>query len=167
MFQLSRRLTCCPCLLLQLAPGGHLGRFIVWTKSAFEQLDSVFGTQTEVQTPSLCTAGTILSALPSPTCPTSVQRRSLLVHSTRPVQRAWLKQASSATSTPRVSSAQESAQKKGYKLPRPLLTNSDLTRLINSDEIQSIVNAPKVHFPANHTAISPIKPCCLVGTYTA
>ena len=32
----------------QLAPGGHLGRFIVWTKSAFERLDSVFGTSTEV-----------------------------------------------------------------------------------------------------------------------
>lgn len=30
--------------LLQLAPGGHLGRFIVWTKDAFEALDNVFGT---------------------------------------------------------------------------------------------------------------------------
>jgi large subunit ribosomal protein L4e len=70
--------------LLQLAPGGHVGRFIVWTKSAFEKLDSVFGTTTEV-----------------------------------------------------------SASKKGYKLPRSLLTNSDLTRLINSDEIQSIVKEPK------------------------
>jgi len=30
--------------LLKLAPGGHLGRFIIWTKSAFEKLDSVFGT---------------------------------------------------------------------------------------------------------------------------
>ena len=29
--------------LLQLAPGGHLGRFIIWTKSAFEKLDAVFG----------------------------------------------------------------------------------------------------------------------------
>ncbi len=43
--------------------------------------------------------------------------------------------------------AQVSAQKKGYKLPRPLLTNSDLTRLINSDEIQSIVKEPKVTPP--------------------
>ena len=34
-------------------------------------------------------------------------------------------------------------QKKGYKLPRGLLTNADLTRLINSDEIQSIVRPPK------------------------
>ena len=38
---------------------------------------------------------------------------------------------------------QASAQKKGYKVPRGLLTNADLTRLINSDEIQSIVRPPK------------------------
>lgn len=30
--------------LLQLAPGGHLGRFIIWTESAFGLLDEVFGT---------------------------------------------------------------------------------------------------------------------------
>jgi len=30
--------------LLQLAPGGHLGRLILWTESAFKSLDSVFGT---------------------------------------------------------------------------------------------------------------------------
>lgn len=30
--------------LLQLAPGGHLGRFCIWTRDAFEHLDSVFGT---------------------------------------------------------------------------------------------------------------------------
>lgn len=30
--------------LLLLAPGGHMGRFIIWTQSAFEQLDSLFGT---------------------------------------------------------------------------------------------------------------------------
>jgi large subunit ribosomal protein L4e len=29
--------------LLQLAPGGHLGRFIIWTESAFDLLDGVFG----------------------------------------------------------------------------------------------------------------------------
>ncbi|KAJ9464680.1 60S ribosomal protein L4-2 [Diplonema papillatum] len=29
--------------LLQLAPGGHVGRFIVWTKAAFEKLPSIFG----------------------------------------------------------------------------------------------------------------------------
>lgn len=30
--------------LLQLAPGGHVGRFVIWTQSAFELLDEVFGT---------------------------------------------------------------------------------------------------------------------------
>eukprot|EP01060_Flectonema_neradi_P030656 TRINITY_DN44_c1_g1_i1.p1 TRINITY_DN44_c1_g1~~TRINITY_DN44_c1_g1_i1.p1 ORF type:complete len:358 (+),score=78.52 TRINITY_DN44_c1_g1_i1:50-1123(+) len=29
--------------LLQLAPGGHVGRFIIWTKAAFEQLPAIFG----------------------------------------------------------------------------------------------------------------------------
>ncbi|KAI8319052.1 hypothetical protein GQ54DRAFT_318733 [Martensiomyces pterosporus] len=33
--------------LLQLAPGGHLGRFVIWTQPAFEALDKVFGTQAE------------------------------------------------------------------------------------------------------------------------
>ncbi|TKA67400.1 60S ribosomal protein L4-A, partial [Cryomyces minteri] len=33
--------------LLQLAPGGHLGRFIVWTSSAFAALDKVYGSTTE------------------------------------------------------------------------------------------------------------------------
>lgn len=30
--------------LLKLAPGGHVGRFIIWTQSAFKQLDKLFGT---------------------------------------------------------------------------------------------------------------------------
>ena len=30
--------------LLTLAPGGHVGRFIIWTKSAFEKLDAIYGT---------------------------------------------------------------------------------------------------------------------------
>ena len=58
---------------LQLAPGGHLGRFCIWTKSAFEKLDKIFGTTTVA-----------------------------------------------------------SQVKKGYKLPRSVMTNGDLTRLINS-----------------------------------
>jgi large subunit ribosomal protein L4e len=64
--------------LLQLAPGGHLGRFCIWTKAAFDRLDSLFGTFTK-----------------------------------------------------------PSKEKKGFILPRSKMTNSDLTRLINSDEIQS------------------------------
>jgi large subunit ribosomal protein L4e len=33
--------------LLQLAPGGHVGRFILWTESAFKELDNLFGTATD------------------------------------------------------------------------------------------------------------------------
>jgi large subunit ribosomal protein L4e len=33
--------------LLQLAPGGHLGRFIVWSSSAFAALDKIYGSTTE------------------------------------------------------------------------------------------------------------------------
>lgn len=33
--------------LLQLAPGGHLGRFIIWTSSAFVALDKIYGSTTE------------------------------------------------------------------------------------------------------------------------
>lgn len=29
--------------LLQLAPGGHMGRFVIFTKSAFDSLDKIFG----------------------------------------------------------------------------------------------------------------------------
>eukprot|EP00775_Hariotina_reticulata_P007246 gene7246-7459_t len=85
--------------LLQLAPGGHLGRFIIFTKSAFDRLDKIFGTQTT-----------------------------------------------------------ESETKKGFKLPRSCMTNADVARLINSDEVQSVVNAPK-EGTAKHYALkkNPLK----------
>ncbi|CAJ2673763.1 60S ribosomal protein l4-like [Trifolium pratense] len=70
--------------LLKLAPGGHLGRFVVWTKSAFEKLDSIYG-----------------------------------------------------------SFDKGSEKKKGYVLPRAKMVNSDLTRIINSDEVQSVVRPVK------------------------
>merc|ERR1711916_48579 len=63
--------------LLALAPGGHLGRFIIWSKGAFEQLDKIFGTFT-----------------------------------------------------------QESAVKKGFYLPAPTVSNSDITRIIRSEEVR-------------------------------
>ncbi len=66
--------------LLQLAPGGHLGRFVIWTQSALARLDKVWGSATR-----------------------------------------------------------ESVSKAGYTLPRPIMVQSDLTRLINSDEVQSKV----------------------------
>jgi large subunit ribosomal protein L4e len=66
--------------LLQLAPGGHLGRFIIWTQGAFEQLDKIYGTFTDV-----------------------------------------------------------SEFKNDYVLPSTIVTNPDITRIINSDEIQSVL----------------------------
>jgi hypothetical protein len=66
--------------LLQLAPGGHLGRFIIWTRNAFDKLNEIYG---------------------------GVRRQSTV--------------------------------KKGWFVPRNIMTNSDVTRLINSDEVQSKV----------------------------
>ncbi|KAK3685081.1 ribosomal protein L4 domain-containing protein [Podospora appendiculata] len=63
--------------LLQLAPGGHLGRFIVWTSAAIKELDSVYDS------------------------------------------------------------------KQGFALPSNVVSQSDLTRLINSSEIQTVLNGPK------------------------
>jgi len=70
--------------LLQLAPGGHLGRFLVFTESAFKKLDSIFGTATE-----------------------------------------------------------DSTQKVGYRPPRNMLTNCDISRIIQSEEIQSTLKTLK------------------------
>ncbi|KAK4257252.1 hypothetical protein QN277_006865 [Acacia crassicarpa] len=70
--------------LLKLAPGGHLGRFVIWTKLAFEKLDSVYG-----------------------------------------------------------SFDKPSEKKKDYLLPRSKMFNSNLARIINSDEIQSVVRPIK------------------------
>jgi len=33
--------------LLQLAPGGHLGRLVIWPQSAFKKLDDIFGSQAQ------------------------------------------------------------------------------------------------------------------------
>ena len=63
--------------LLQLAPGGHIGRFVIWTQAAFEKLDEVY------------------------------------------------------------------EAKKGFAMPQACMTNADVARLINSDEVQSIVNPAK------------------------
>jgi len=65
--------------LLELAPGGHLGRFVIWTESAFKKIDQIYGDYT--------TAG----------------------------------------------------KKKGFNLPTAVLSNADISRIINSDEVQTIV----------------------------
>jgi len=84
--------------LLQLAPGGHLGRFVIFTSSAFAQLDAIYGTQTVV-----------------------------------------------------------SQHKANYLLPRAVLANADLTRLINSDEIQSVVRPKKEAARVSRQKKNPLK----------
>jgi len=64
--------------ILQLAPGGHLGRFTIFTKDALDELNSVFGTY-----------------------------------------------------------ASPSDEKKGYTLARPVMSCADLSRIINSDQVQA------------------------------
>ncbi|KAH8891288.1 hypothetical protein GQ53DRAFT_746778 [Thozetella sp. PMI_491] len=63
--------------LLQLAPGGHLGRFVIWTSAAFKALDGIY------------------------------------------------------------------ESKSGFSLPNNVVSQADLARLINSSEVQSVLNAPK------------------------
>lgn len=65
--------------LLQLAPGGHMGRFCVWSQAALDALDQIYG-------------------------------------------------------------------ENGKRIPEAMMANADLARIINSDEIQSIVKPAK---PAN------------------
>merc|ERR1712164_147658 len=36
--------------LLKVAPGGHVGRFCIWTESAFKRLDSIYGTWSKKST---------------------------------------------------------------------------------------------------------------------
>lgn len=67
--------------LLQLAPGGHMGRLVVWTEEAFAKLDRLFGDA--------------------------------------PGAKAELKN--------------------GFTLSRPTMTNADISRIINSDEVQKVV----------------------------
>mmetsp|Transcript_5889 Transcript_5889/g.12849 ORF Transcript_5889/g.12849 Transcript_5889/m.12849 type:complete len:383 (-) Transcript_5889:62-1210(-) len=62
--------------LLQLAPGGHMGRFCVWSQAALDALNEIYG-------------------------------------------------------------------KEGKSIPEDIMTNADLARIINSDEIQSVLNPAK------------------------
>merc|ERR1719188_1087446 len=70
--------------LRSLAPGGHVGRFCIWSESAIGKLDALFGT--------------------------------------------W---------------QQASALKTDYNLPQPMLTNTDLTKLLHSEEIQAALRPKK------------------------
>uniref|UniRef100_A0A1L8EET2 Putative 60s ribosomal protein l4 n=1 Tax=Haematobia irritans TaxID=7368 RepID=A0A1L8EET2_HAEIR len=70
--------------LLKLAPGGHVGRFVIWTESAFARLNELFGT--------------------------------------------W---------------KSGSTLKKGYNLPQPKMANTDLSRLLKSEEIRKVLRDPR------------------------
>merc|ERR1711971_1159506 len=68
--------------LLQLAPGGHLGRLIVWTQSAFQALDGLYGNMEK-----------------------------------------------------------GSSSKNDFVLPRSCMSNADLPRVTNSNEVQAVLKA--------------------------
>merc|ERR1711957_782167 len=73
--------------LLQLAPGGSFGRFVIFTEGAFKKLNAIYGTYK--------------SGAPA---------------------------------------------KKGYRLLRSHMENADIARIINSNEVQSVVR-PKIEGP--------------------
>jgi len=85
--------------LLRLAPGGHLGRFCIWTESAFKKLDGLYGT--------------------------------------------W--------KTP-------STSKVGWNLPMPKMANTDLTKLLRSEEIRKVLRpANRSIVKAKHNKANPLK----------
>lgn len=82
--------------LLRMAPGGHVGRFVIWTKAAFERLDALYG------------------------------------------------------------SATVKSEKVDYVLPQSIVTMTDINRIINSTEVQSVVRPAmkNVNYPAH---VNPLK----------
>jgi large subunit ribosomal protein L4e len=85
--------------LLQLAPGGHLGRFVIWTSAAFAALDDIYGSTTEA-----------------------------------------------------------SSLKKDFLLPSNVVSNADITRLINSTEVQSVLKEPRGYATTKRTAVQKKNP---------
>jgi large subunit ribosomal protein L4e len=78
--------------LLQLAPGGHMGRFCIWSRAALEALDTIYG-----------------------------------------------------------------EGEGGKRIPAASMTNADLARIINSDEIQSILNPASTEMPKYPRKANPLK----------
>jgi large subunit ribosomal protein L4e len=76
--------------LLQLAPGGHMGRFCIWSQAALEALDTIYGGED------------------------------------------------------------------GKRIPAAAMANADLARIINSDEIQSILNPAKTELPKYARKANPL-----------
>eukprot|EP00745_Piridium_sociabile_P028304 TRINITY_DN45536_c0_g1_i1.p1 TRINITY_DN45536_c0_g1~~TRINITY_DN45536_c0_g1_i1.p1 ORF type:complete len:412 (-),score=105.89 TRINITY_DN45536_c0_g1_i1:145-1302(-) len=84
--------------LLKVAPGGHVGRFCIWTQSAFSRLDNIYGT--------------------------------------------WRK---------------DSKEKTGYNLPSLKMTQTDLSKLLKSSEIQAALRAPKKEVTRRILKKNPLK----------
>jgi len=84
--------------LLRVAPGGHLGRFTIWTESSIAKLDSLYGNY-----------------------------------------------------------AQKSKKKLDYNLPKSVMTTTDLTRLLKSEEIQRAIRAPMKTIKRYHQKKNPLK----------
>jgi len=76
--------------LLQLAPGGHMGRFCVWSQAALDSLDKIYGDD-------------------------------------------------------------------GKRVPSAAMTNADLARIINSDEIQSVLNPAKAQSEGYEPKANPLR----------
>lgn len=53
--------------------------------------------------------------------------------------------------------------KKGYTLPRPLMTNADISRIINSDEIQAVLTPAKATPKATRQRKNPLKNMKVLG----
>jgi len=84
--------------VIKLAPGGQVGRFIVWSKAAFEDLNDLWGSWNRV-----------------------------------------------------------AKHKKGYKLPRSVMTHPDLSRIINSVTIQSKVRPRRTNNSGRKWKKNPLK----------
>ena len=52
----------------------------------------------------------------------------------------------------------ESVQKKGYKLPRSIVQMADMSRIIQSEEVQNVVRPPKVPQEVNRVKIRKANP---------
>jgi len=84
--------------ILKLAPGGHVGRFIIWTKDAFERLNSLYGTYKVA-----------------------------------------------------------SAEKSNFSMSFPIISNPDLGRIANSDEVQSVLRPKVTRSPFYKKKKNPLK----------
>jgi large subunit ribosomal protein L4e len=86
--------------LLKIAPGGHVGRFTIWTESAFKRLDTIYGSFTK-----------------------------------------------------------KSTEKSDFHLPRPIISNTDVTAIMNHPAIRAVLKARKMHAQrkTSHVKKNPLK----------